>query len=133
MLESIIKLAVIANLKNQKRYSQVRWYMNPSFFLSEFCSVHINIGRGTGKTQCIIEMAQEGDVVLVRDSFMKQGMIAKGIKSKHVFCSVKEMEIQVAGLNVEFVYIDEAYLIENVEKIYHIFGNHTPTFIFLGR
>ena len=133
MLEPIISLAIIANLKNRKRYSQVRWYMNPYLFLREFCSIHIDIGRATGKTQCIIEMARENDIVLVKDSFMKQSMIAKGIKSKHVFCSIKEMEIHVMGLNVEFVYIDEPYLIQDVEKVYCMFGNYAPTFIFLGR
>jgi len=134
MLDSIISLAVIANLKNRRRYSQVRWYMNPCFFLKEFCSIHIDIGRATGKTQCIIEIAKENDAVLVRDSFMKQSMIAKGMKSKYVFCSIEEMKIQVLGINdIEFVYIDEPHLIKDVEEIYYMFGRYTPTFIFLGK
>lgn len=68
-MDKIIYEAVLENKKNRENfkmgglsnaYSKTDW-------MREFCTIHLNIGRNTGKTRHITENAKEGDLVVCRE------------------------------------------------------------------
>ncbi len=66
MMDKIVYEAVLENVKNRERFrlnnedkniSKVQW-------MKQFCTIHLNIGRDTGKTRHIIENAKTGDLIV---------------------------------------------------------------------
>jgi len=73
MLDKIVYEAVLENVKNRERIrtegydksiSKVQW-------MQQFCTIHINIGRDTGKTRHIVENAKSGDLIVCREGTKK--------------------------------------------------------------
>jgi hypothetical protein len=70
--EKIINKVLKANLQLQQQMQQFRVNMSISTFAREFQTVHISIGRRSGKTTYIINNAKCSDVVLVQNYYMKK-------------------------------------------------------------
>lgn len=73
MMDKIVYEAVLENVKNRERLrlnnedkhiSKVQW-------MKQFCTIHLNIGRDTGKTRHIIENAKSGDLIVCREGTKK--------------------------------------------------------------
>ena len=69
MMDKLVYYALLENIENRKRLraegydkgtSKVQW-------MKQFCTIHLNIGRDTGKTRHIIENAKSGDLIVCRE------------------------------------------------------------------
>ena len=134
MLSSIICLAVEANKKNRELYKHTKEVYHKSDWLQNFCTIHIDIGRGSGKTEYIKNNLTEKDVVLCNSVNAKREILGDN-KNMKIF--YEESDLIGISLNVENIYIDEPDLVFeyfNKEKVYDIFSmcEGEPTFILLG-
>jgi len=136
MLDKILRMAIDENFKNRVKYRHLKPSMRPYEWLSSFCSIHIDIGRGTGKTHYILNNYRPYDVILATRT-MKEVMDSRGMDTSNVYSSVEAMEKGFLGTTIReyprFVYIDEPELIPDIERVYRLFLNMDTTFIFLGR
>ena len=135
MFENIVNLAREYNYSNRSVEAEscsdvVRYY-------SMYCTVHVNVGRGSGKTKYIVDNAEKNDVIFTFSQNSKK-TFSELSKTKNIFCDVREC----VGLDLEdidFVYVDEPKIclekyFYNIFDIYRLFRSTKKeiTFILLG-
>ena len=106
--------------------------MGAQNFAREFCTIHINIGRRTGKTEYIKRNATKTDVVVVASRQMRE-----------IYSGVNVPVVSVDGIvdwskgrrAVSTIYIDEPELMHKFVGIIYesLFRNANQTFVLLGR
>ncbi len=109
MMDKLVYYALLENIENRKRLrakgydkgiSKVQWMI-------QFCTIHLNIGRDTGKTRHIIENAKTGDLVVCREGTKK--LIQHSTKEKldfYVPHVTKSIQGKILG-EVKIVFVDE--------------------------
>lgn len=144
--DKAVKMLIKQNQENRKNFhSKIYDFNFPSMFISELCTVHVNIGRATGKTQFIKNNATKDDLVIaysrnVYEDCSKHNyhiLFAQGSNISHFTDAIR-------GLRIKNIYIDEPELVcktlgIKLEEIYniiwnrHLFIDEIPTFILLGK
>jgi hypothetical protein len=137
MLNKIVDLAIKENMRIRKLNPGLKAAISDRIYLQDNCTIHINIGRATGKTQYIIDNAKENDVVIVC-SKMHKNLFFEKYKTKNVFYSTNDL-IGKRFDNADFIYIDEPALFFKKQNcdlwdIYDLFHYTKPsvTFVLLG-
>ncbi len=109
MMDKIVYEAVLENVKNRERFrlnnedkniSKVQW-------MKQFCTIHLNIGRDTGKTRHIIENAKTGDLIVCGEGTKK--FIQHSTKEKldfYVPHITKAIQGKILG-EVKIIFVDE--------------------------
>jgi len=113
MLEELIELAIKSQDKNIEiaKNNDLDKLLHPSHYIRELKTVHLNIGRRTGKTQYIIDHATENDVVM---GFNSNPIYMEGLKAAYV-SSLFKHEYKIEALmgrdkksnGWDILYIDE--------------------------
>lgn len=116
--------------------------MTASQFAYDFCTVHVNIGRGTGKTEYMKRTLFEGVVVVVHDNRTRMRLLkeTKGANGAYIVNGGNANPVAFgADLSIRrptFIIIDEPHLIsdEVIETIYNIVARRDmeQVFILLG-
>lgn len=109
----------------------------PAWYAQQFCTVDINIGRGVGKTQYIIDHAGHDDLVLVGQDRFKARFKEKN--SDVTILSCHEVQNAIAHLTrFKNFWIDEPRMVfpkrQDLEEFYFrsASSEHEQTYIFLG-
>lgn len=63
--QSIVDELLSMNLENRKFTTHARKILSPLQYLKEICTVHVDIGRCSGKTDYIIQKATKDDLIVV--------------------------------------------------------------------
>ncbi len=145
MIESLIDLAIELNKDSRN------WAINkglnktthPISWMKEFCTIHIDIGRASGKTKYISEHATINDIIfvsnggnarMIRDYNDKANIVVVHFDGLQNFMVNKEIE---NILFPPFIYVDEPKRTLNKNKNFDIYNYYSyckesPTFILLG-
>lgn len=97
--------------------------LGPSNYLREFCTVHVNIGRCTGKTSYIVDRATKQDLI-VTTNYAQADWLRKseGVSAKVVpLTAFNSLNDSLRGHRFEAVYFDEpghAFEGTNIRKSY---------------
>ena len=144
--DKAVKMLIKQNKENRKNFSSQIYSFNfPSMFLSELCTVRINIGRATGKTQFIKDNATREDLIIAYSESTYKDYIRN--KSHIIFTkgsNINKFIDLIRGLRIKNIYIDEPELVCSalsitLEELYnivwdrHLFVDELPTFILLGK
>jgi len=99
------------NKKNVKGISDV-------LYLISLCTVHCNIGRGTGKTNYIGTHATTDDIIVVPNFYLKKPFLKKhGQHMENNIFAINQLE-KIRGLAFSNVYVDEpALCFKNYDKV----------------
>jgi hypothetical protein len=139
----IVDTAVGFSVQNRRQYfehfKQIRAGMHPAAFAREFCTVHIDLGRRTGKTTYIKQRAEPGDVIIT----MTADALRRDFSQIDVDCyaawmiAAERFQQSYRGKAPRLIFIDEPELVQHyckLETIYNLFAGDTPdqTFILLG-
>lgn len=86
MLKELVELAIKIQDENIRKAESdgIDRSISHSIFLSDFKTIHINVGRRSGKTRYIIDNAKENDVVL---GFNRYPVFLNGLNACYV-CSL---------------------------------------------
>lgn len=140
MMDKLVYYALLENIKNRKRLrsegydegiSKVQW-------MQQFCTIHLNIGRDTGKTRHIIENAKSGDLIVCREGTKKLIQVQSNEKLDFYVPHVtKAIQGKILG-EVKIIFVDEPKqtlkpFVDDYE-FYAIFmvNFNEPIFIMLG-
>lgn len=121
LLHKLINDVIKGNFATQQMFSHLKRELSIVEFAREYKTVHINIGRQTGKTSTIMSMARPGDVVVVYNDVYVRQLLSE---YNHVqICTVDDIiRSQTSGgrfiKKYNYVWIDEPGLIENINYIY---------------
>lgn len=70
---ALIKHAIAMNITNRQKLPEyAEKYVSQAQFSGEFKTVHLNVGRRTGKTSAMITLARKGDLIIVHDEDTKR-------------------------------------------------------------
>lgn len=138
----IVQQAIAANveLRASRPEFQHRFY-HPEHYAKECCTVHINIGRGVGKTEYIIKHARPWDAVVVHNETMRREMMRRSIQCEVFTAGELERESLGAIRSLRYnkpprtVYVDEprGCGCRALDFAYRLFAGHPDqTFLFLG-
>jgi hypothetical protein len=138
--EILVTLAIKANKENRKMAPWGKEYNSASQWLEDFCTIHIDTGRGVGKTQYIVNNLTDKDIVFVFSKNMKKMMEERlGCKKKNIFIVDDFINHRVSITDIpENIYIDEPFLClrdVNLNEILRYFANPSikQTIIMLGK
>ena len=144
MIESMIDLAIELNKQN-KEWAISRnldKITHPIHWMKEFCTIHLDIGRASGKTKYISNNATIDDVI-----FVSNGGNARMIREYNNVCNIFVIHFdgvqnfminnKIIQFEPKIVYVDEPNRTLNKNKkfdIYNYFSycKNSPTFILLG-
>lgn len=121
--EDFVDYAISLNERLRNSDKILKEHMSPLHYAHEFCTIHLNIGRQSGKTKYIIDNATETDLVIVQNHYhaidLKQnGCKAKVVGSTNFNYELSERNRGLKNLTaINRVFIDEPKLcFENVTK-----------------
>ena len=133
MLDAILTLAIKENKRIRDLNYSAFHSLPHSQYLKQFCTIHIDIGRGVGKTTYITENATTNDLVIVHSRNAGCDIFKKRTYLGGILWGIDGMN-EVTLCNVNFVYVDEpSLLMIDLDDVYHLFAVHNPTFILLGK
>lgn len=140
MMDKIVYEAVLENIRNRERLrkngedkaiSKILW-------MKDFCTIHINIGRASGKTRYIVENAKTGDLIVCRQGTRKliesQVNVSLDFYVPHISKDIYPRMFE----ECEIVFVDEPYQtlkpFRDIFEFYNHFEKNTkePVFIMLG-
>jgi hypothetical protein len=140
---SVLDAAIIANRDARKRVELERDAVSSEYLKRHHCTVHLNIGRITGKTEAIKRLAKRGDVVLVTNEGVRKHLlrnIPPGSEIYAVDIFTPQKFSKYTGLGREYprtVWIDEPSLVfadVNRYEMYKLLSSDdfNQTFVMLG-
>lgn len=135
-IDRVVSAALELNLSI--RNSHLRQMMGPIAYAHDYCSIRIDAGRQTGKTDYIMNVANDNDLVIVHDEHSARWLLMCGVMNVFTIHQFRHFAKGRGFLAIEKVYIDEPKLSlpkpDDLLDLYKITtGNdHEPTFIFLG-
>lgn len=126
----LIKHAIASNLNNRQKLPEyAEKYVNQSQFVREFKTIHLSVGRRTGKSIAMVTLAREGDLIIVHNEETK-----RRLKYEYPHClatinSIYDVVLGSLGLRgpippriFDYVWIDELHLCERSGyKIDHVY------------
>lgn len=124
--QSCVDMLVELNKKRRESFYDLECSMATHAFIKEFCCVHVNIGRRSGKTEYINKRATDDDLVIA--PLVRMGLLYKGKN----FYIENDKENSFKGRIFRNIYIDEPKLNQYGIEHYLKFGNTKSTFILLG-
>lgn len=140
--EHLVLAAVADNKENRRRLAEQMQGMNSTDYAIEFCTVAINIGRGTGKTKYILDNAKPWDLVIAHNYRESQRILAmkRPITRDLLIMSAEEYVDSARWRGRQQptprnIYIDEASRISRrlLDELYCTVPKHPDqTFILLG-
>ena len=129
----LIQNAVKLNYQNRPDTN----IMSPERYARDFKTIHLNVGRGSGKTSAIEALARPTDLLIVHNY-----NTAETLRSRNFICPINTIEgvlmsaNTLRGRNVKkyhWVWIDEPNLCDNVVDINKIYETvEADLFIKLG-
>lgn len=141
----LVGLAIFINKWNRK--SLVKEYFSATAFAMEACTVHINVGRRTGKSTYINKVVKPKDLIIVHDFVTKDMLLdlRKSIGNADEFYQVITAHT-LKGMDRKYfietqfpdtIYIDEPELVSRVIPVAEIYDRLTTrdrdqTFVLLG-
>lgn len=68
-IDKLVYFSLKANLENREKAKKQNYnkQISKAQWFEQFCTIHINIGRNSGKTTHIVEMAQPEDLIVCRN------------------------------------------------------------------
>lgn len=125
---------------NEEHFNAIRQTMHPAAFAREFCTVHIDLGRQTGKTTYIQQHEALGDIIVTPTFAMKKYGLEDTLGECFTASQIKDERflMQRRGKPAgRYVFVDEPELITRIcplDRIYLAFatGDLNQTFILLG-
>ena len=108
-MDKLVYEAVLENIRNRKdmRLNGEDKAISKNQWMKDFCTIHLNIGRNTGKTRHIVENAKTGDLIVCRQGTRK--LIQSQTTEKldfYVPHITKSIQGKILG-EVKIVYVDE--------------------------
>jgi hypothetical protein len=142
MFEEFTKLidaSIAVNAIQRKVYEKysTRYTGDAINYALNFCTVDVNVGRGTGKTQYIIDHAGPDDLVLVGQERFKAHFKAKNSQAI-IMCCHEVQNCRAPLTRFKKFYIDEPYMVFPRRQDLHEFyfksatEKGDQTYIFLG-
>ena len=139
MFEDIVKLTIEEQKKNIEINKEFFPLYGKGIVLRDFYTIHIDIGRQTGKTNYIINNASYGDIVFVPNKTFFN-IIRNKNESVNIFLDYR-MDTINKIYNIKYiytVYVDEPEIFfrnKNILEFYSIFEffESYPRFILLGK
>ncbi len=140
MMDKLVYEAVLENIRNRKdmRLNGEDKAISKNQWMKDFCTIHLNIGRNTGKTRHIVENAKTGDLIVCRQGTRKliesQVNIGLDFYVPHVVKDVYGKMFE----ECKIVFVDEPYQtlkpFRDIFEFYNHFDRNTkePIFIMLG-
>ena len=126
----IMEMMIELNLMNRLRCGQIAaTKLPPDLWSKEFCTVHCNVGRCSGKTSFIKQAAKIGDLIVVQYVENKTHFINSSAK----VISANEVTGETESYN--FIYVDEpgeVFKIIDRDVFYKYLSDGTQTFVFIG-
>jgi hypothetical protein len=138
LLDKLMTEALRVNKEIRHQFGDSRC-MSAIAYAREFCTVHVNPGRRTGKTSWALENVEKGDVIIVHNHH-RQKILATQTRALVYSVGTLTHSDDGRGLHSRRVIIDEPALISSVahdglENIYRCFSRYEEddvTFILLG-
>lgn len=116
---------------NRQVPSRLMQTLSPKLYVFEYACLHINLGRGTGKTTFIKDTATVNDLVIVPTSHGYKSGFNEGVV---VYDASRHNKSRVlAGLNFKNVFVDNPSNISNLDSILDcISWNHQQNLVLVG-
>lgn len=140
IVDAAITLSEETRKLNEEHFDSIRQTMHPAAFAREFCTVHIDLGRRTGKTTYIQEHEALGDVIVTPTFAMKKYGLENTLAECFTASQIKDEKFLMSRRGKptgRYVFIDEPELVTRIcplDRIYTAFatGALDQTFILLG-
>ena len=140
MMDKLVYVAVLENIENRNRLRKAGCDKDTPkiVWMKDFSTIHLNIGRDTGKTRHIIDNAKTGDLIVCRDGTRK---FIQSQTSEKLNFYVPHISRDVYGRmfeECELVFVDEPLEtlrpFRDIYEFYNHFLNNMnePVFIMLG-
>jgi transcriptional regulator of met regulon len=68
---SVVTALIQLNLQRREANARTRQGLSPSHWAAEFCTIHVDAGRQTGKTDYITRAAWSSDLIIVPNSRLR--------------------------------------------------------------
>lgn len=137
--EEIVTSAIQLNIKNREIEGTIKKEsLSLMNYINDYCSIKINIGRATGKTEYICKHAKANDLVITHGKQGKRYMMEKGCEANIIF--LNEHVSEYVGIPCpDYIYVDEPHLsIDGWEKEFKILldmvisNDKNQTIVYLG-
>jgi hypothetical protein len=116
------------NKARRKEFSDLEQNAGTYAYISEICTVHVDIGRRSGKTAYINSRATDNDLVICpRSSFLTLYKI-----KNQIVANTDIFEDAILTVKYDIIYIDEPALHKDITK-YYKHGTANSTFVLLGK
>lgn len=136
--EHLVLAAVAENKENRRRFGDRYAGVNSTAYAMDFCTVRLDLGRGTGKTKYILNNVKPWDLVVVPTHQMRQHMLRPGVNAQLVTIGEYINDTHWRGQKLHtprVIYIDDASRISRreLDELYMVVPKHPDqTFILLG-
>lgn len=115
-MQDLIKLAVKKNFEARDKYEHMQQTMSKVAYSREFKTVHIDIGRATGKTTAINDLVRPTDLVIVPNMGM-QSHYESWCVSALTLDTILLNERRFMGCSYDYVWIDEPAMCNRVTRL----------------
>jgi len=113
----LINAAITANLQQRVKNESRRSFLDPAIYARECKTVHINIGRQTGKTTAIAQLCRANDLIVfsntnIADMFRHANNNVSRFATVVTINQLRNM-FNTHNLCFDYVWIDEPNMCEN--------------------
>ena len=142
-LEGLVNAAIELNARNRR--VEFRLAMSPTEYAFQFCTVHLNVGRGSGKSSVITRLAQVDDVIIAHNYQAAESFKRGKVSTPATILAASYLdgprwlshEEDRRARSARRIFIDEPRLVDraaSLERIYSLLVNQQidQTFILLG-
>lgn len=137
LVDGLIELNKRMRIKNVNLYNII----GLKYYLKEYCTVKIDVGRQSGKSEYIAKNSTNNDLIITFNINMKKiftDIKHVNIPDKNIISiqSLYNKKEEYGGRTYNNIWMDEASFISknnNIDFLYDVLGkNENQTFIFLG-
>jgi len=145
VFNSLVDSAIALNIDMRTKLRLAPKTLSPANFAAEFCTVHVNVGRGSGKSSYILNRSQPGDSIVVPDTNMLKefrlwdigGKLGKTDRHVHIAAASTMMSAPKFAAKHSTIWVDEPRHVERyvtLDRLYRELAiGYEHTFILLGR
>jgi hypothetical protein len=112
--------------------------IDPTQYAIQFCTVRLNVFRGIGKTQYIVDNVTAKDLIVVKDEQMKQLVVSRlNGKEFNILSASMIKNMGRFSQSFEKIYVDEPIMCFDSRSMFEFYGKFVDggiqqTFILLG-
>lgn len=146
LIDEVVYVAVKTLLENRKEAKRLEYNkaISKAQWFEQFCTVHVNIGRNSGKTRHIAEMAKPEDLIVCRNGTRMFIEGSSKYKDNLTFLVPHVSKIPIGRRyysilkDCQIVFVDEPKITllpyKDLSEFYHSFmvNFNEPMFIMLG-